>query len=341
MSEPQPINVLGVGAIAAPGYGAASIAATWRDGWILPPAPSDWSIAGRADQPLGLHADLQPARYVKLRGMRPLSRASQFGCIAAAAALDVPSALPFDSDDLGVVLGTRWGSIEPLAEFDRSAALNGPHLVNPAQFPNVVVNAHAGYLGVLFGLAGPNVTLCGAGAGMEAIVHAIDLLDLGRADALLAGGAEALGRTLLHGQAHSGALDRGDPPGEGAALLLLSRRVADRPVLARIVGWASATALHPDQVEEARTAVLRQALGGQPPNLIETVWHAGSATDVWVALGIPSERVRAIGRVTGDCQAATGALAAAVAVEQVRAQAGPALATSFPAIGVQSALLIA
>ena len=60
-----------------------------------------------------------------------------------------------------VVLGTRFASIEPLVEFNRVAVTDGPGLVNPSSFPNVVVNAHAGYLGILFGLAGPNVTLCG------------------------------------------------------------------------------------------------------------------------------------------------------------------------------------
>ncbi|MBA2357319.1 MAG: hypothetical protein H0V84_02690 [Actinobacteria bacterium] len=49
------------------------------------------------------------------------------------------------------------------------AADEGPALVNPSHFPNVVVNARAGYLGILFGLAGPNVTLCGPGTGLEAV----------------------------------------------------------------------------------------------------------------------------------------------------------------------------
>lgn len=337
----EPINVLGIGVIAAPGYGPDTLATAWRDGWTLPPAPTELAIEGHESQPLGAIPALDPTRYVKLRGMRPLSRASQLGCIAAAAALRFPEPLPFAADDVGVVLGTRWGSIEPLAEFDRSAALNGTHLVNPAQFPNVVVNAHAGYLGILFGLCGPNVTLCGASAGLEAIVHAADLLDLGRADAVLAGGVEALGRTLLHGHARAGLLDHDDPPGEGGALLLLSRRSTDRPVLARIVGWASATATRADTIETTRATVLRAALGDHAPETVETIWHAGRSIESFAALGIAPERVRAIGRITGDCQAATGAIGAALAVDQAARGAGPVLATAFPPIGVQSAILLA
>ncbi len=160
-----------------------------------------------------------PAERLDLRGLRPLSRASRLACVAAAAALDHPKALPAASERCAVVLGTRFASIEPLVEFDRVAATDGPALVNPSSFPNVVANAHAGYLGILFGLAGPNVTLCGADAGLEALALALDLLELGRADAVLAGGVEALGETLLEGLRRTGVKE----PGEGAAFVLLGR----------------------------------------------------------------------------------------------------------------------
>ena len=339
MSRTEPIYVLGVGALAAPGFGPDAIAAAWRDGWRLPPAPPELAVAGFADRPLGAIPDFDPARYLKLRGMRPLARASQLGCVAAGAALGFPAPLPFAGETLGVVLGTRRGSLEPLAEFDRSAALGGPHLVNPAQFPNVVVNAHAGYLGILFGLAGPNITLCGAGAGLEAVVHAVDLLELGRATAIVAGGSEALGVTLLHGQSRSGAPDRTDPPGEGAALLLLTQQPGPRPVLARIVGAASATAHTAAEAEAVRAALLGSVMAAKAPESIDTVWHAGAATKAFSAYGIEAERIRALAAIVGDCEAATGALAAVLAAAQVARVGGAVLATAFPTSGTQSVVL--
>jgi hypothetical protein len=169
------------------------------------------------------------AHHLGMRGLRPLSRASLLGCVAAATALGYPDDPPGTGERRGVVLGTRWASLDPLFDFERSAAVDGPALVNPSHFPNVVVNVHAGYIAILFGLAGPNVTLCGPGAGLEAIAHAIDMLSLGRADYVLAGGVEAVGDALRQ--------ERGSDAGEGAAFLLLARE-AEAPV-ARVAAFFS------------------------------------------------------------------------------------------------------
>jgi 3-oxoacyl-(acyl-carrier-protein) synthase len=167
--------------------------------------------------------DFDVAEHLQLRGLRPLARASRLACVAAAAALRHPSPLPAAPERCAVVLGTRFASIEPLVDFNRVALTDGPGLVNPSSFPNVVVNAHAGYLGILFGLAGPNVTLCGESAGLEAIEQAFDLLELGRADVVLAGGVEAYGETLFEGLRRAGA----DELEEAAAFVLLSQSGSD------------------------------------------------------------------------------------------------------------------
>jgi hypothetical protein len=193
--------VLGLGCIAAPGIGSDALSSVPQKG------------GSRCVRGLDEAVDA-----LGLRGVRPIARVTRLACVAAAAALGRPVPLAAAPDRCAVVLGTRFASIEPLVEFNRSAALNGPALVSPSSFPNVVVNAHAGYLGILFGLAGPNVTLCGADAGLEALAYALDLLELGRADLVLAGGVEALGETLTEGLRRSGVSD----PGEGAAFVLLA-----------------------------------------------------------------------------------------------------------------------
>ncbi len=63
------------------------------------------------------------------------------------------------------------------------------------------------------------MTLCGEAAGLEALGHALDVLELGRAEAILAGGVEAYGETLLEGLRRTGA----DEPKEAAAFVLLGR----------------------------------------------------------------------------------------------------------------------
>ena len=48
------------------------------------------------------------------------------------------------------------------------------------------------------------MTLCGESAGVEALGQALDLLEVGRADAVLAGGVEAYGETLFEGLRRAG-----------------------------------------------------------------------------------------------------------------------------------------
>ena len=62
------------------------------------------------------------------------------------------------------------------------------------------------------------MTLCGESAGLEALGQALDLLELGRADAVLAGGVEAYGETLFEGLG-----GREDELEEAAAFVLLGR----------------------------------------------------------------------------------------------------------------------
>ena len=207
-------------------------------GWgaISPGGVGDEALRPPASPPAGARVieGFDVSEHLQMRGLRPLSRASRLACVAAAAALDYPRALELDPSRCAVVVGSRWGHIDPLFEFEQTAAADGPALVNPSHFPNVVANVHAGYLAILFGLSGPNVTLCGPGAGMEAIGLGLDLLDLGRADAVLAGGVEALGPALLEAETRSG----GEPaPGEGAAFVLLGSPGGGREPVAEVVAF--------------------------------------------------------------------------------------------------------
>ena len=286
---------------------------------LLAPAASN----GHATGPRTI-AEFDPAGYLGMRGLRPLSRASLLACVAAADALGHPGEPPGEPERRGVVLGTRWASLDPLFEFEQTAARDGPSLVNPAQFPNVVVNAHAGYLGILFGLAGPNVTVCSPGAGLEAIGRAQDLLLLDRADYVLAGGVEALGEPLLRGLERTSA----EPPGEASAFLLLAREGAALPPVAGLASYASAPLPGRDGliVEALELAALR-------PEEVKSLWIAGRAPARLRDLPVPS-------RVGAGFGGAAGAMAAVAAGRAVARTSAPAVAASFPAEGTQSVLVL-
>jgi len=302
------LRVTGIGAVSACGVGA---------GALLSPPERPANDAPRTID------DLDAAGILGMRGLRPLSRASLLAAVAAAEALGHPADAPGDPVRRAVVVGTRWASLEPLFQFEQTAARDGPGLVNPAHFPNVVVNAHAGYLGILFGLAGPNMTLCGPGSGLEAIGAACDLLSLGRADYAVAGGVESLGEVILEGLGRNGRGKSDGPPGEAGAFLLIARgAVGGVPVAAFASGPRA-----------ARNELVARALAeaGLAPDEIGAAWSAGEAPE-----GLPVQRIE---ELTGDCGGAGGALAAVAAAAGAAASGEPALAAALPPSGTQSILV--
>ena len=343
-AAPGDACILGWGCIAAPGYGPEQIDMALSKGGTAPAANFNWSCAEGRGPSIRAITNFTVSDYLQMRGLRPLSRATLLGCVAAAAAVDHPRRLTGPSTRHAIVAGTRRGSIEPLVEFNQSAMSMGPHSVNPAHFPNVVANVHAGYLGILFDLAGPNVSVCGASAGLEAVALAGDLLRLDRAMCVLAGGVEALGATVLQGLERAGELSDGLVPGEGAAFLVLGREaMVDRPALARLSGWAVTTAHSAADLARARAAAVTNALAAArtPNTSIGTVWLTGAKVNSDAPGTDFSEvPVRALRSACGDCESADGALAAVLAAFDVRRSRVPALITAFPPVGNQVAVVI-
>lgn len=301
--------VVGSGCIGPYGYGPEALVRARRD--------------GRADDRRTID-DFDASAYLQRRGLRPLSRASLLAAVAAAAALGQPAEPAGARERRGVVLGTRWASLEPLFDFERTAARDGPALVSPAQFPNVVVNVHAGYLGILFQRGGPNVTVCGPAAGLEAIGQALDLLLLDRASNVLAGGADALGEPVLRGLERAGY----EPAEEAAAFLLLAPEGEHPSPTARIAAYATG----PPTADGVVEAALNQA--GVAADDVAAYWLAGAA---------PWRLVRAVGRarIVEGVSGAAGALAAVAAAETVAGTAAPAVAASFPADAKHIAVVLA
>ena len=164
-----------------------------------------------------------------------MGRASQFATAAARLAiadahLDVHALEP---ERAGVSMGTTSGEPKEIERFDDnlvSEALerSGPEFI--ALYPCHVIAAH---IATELRFAGMNMTIPNAcAAGNYAIAHAFDMLRSGRADVMLAGGADAFSRITYAGVARLGAIapevcqpfDRnrkGMIPGEGGAILVL------------------------------------------------------------------------------------------------------------------------
>jgi 3-oxoacyl-[acyl-carrier-protein] synthase II len=175
------------------------------------------------------------------RNYRVIDRTGQLVLIAAGAALADAGldAAAVAAREVGLVLGTLFGSVNTIASFDRRGVEAGPKYVKPLDFANSVINAAAGQAAIWHDLRGINSTVAGGGAGgIQALAQAFDLIRGGRAGILLAGGAEELSLEALFGFGRAdllapsdaengprpeplGAGRQGAVLGEGAALLVL------------------------------------------------------------------------------------------------------------------------
>ncbi len=212
-------------------------------------------------------SDFQPERYVGPKGLRNLDRTTRLALVAAKqaiedAGLDITDA---NRGEIGVVLGSTMGSVHSISEFDKAGLREGPRYVNPALFPNTVINSPASQVAIRFGLRGLNATIStGFTASVDAVGYATDMLQLGRVQALVVGGVEELCLQTFLGfyklgllaRAQNGtpplyepfhARRRGTLPGEGAAFFLLeTAEVAKRrraTIYAEVSGYA--TQFHP------------------------------------------------------------------------------------------------
>jgi 3-oxoacyl-[acyl-carrier-protein] synthase II len=135
----------------------------------------------------------------------------------------------------GVAIGTAFPGTDLLATQLAQLQARGPRGVSPHLVNMTLPNAATSAASIRYALGGPLVTVSGAtAAGAESIIAATEKIAAGRADVMLAGGAEAAVTALIasgFAQNQTGArsgvcrpFDRrrdGTLLGEGAAVLVL------------------------------------------------------------------------------------------------------------------------
>jgi 3-oxoacyl-(acyl-carrier-protein) synthase len=205
------------------------------------------------------------------------------------------------------------------------------------------------------GARGPCATVSTAcSAGAMAILAAVELIEQGEADLMLAGGADSLSRLTLNGFGSLLLLDpngcrpfdarrNGISLGEGAAMLVLeaeeTARARGATIFARLAGWGAscdafhATAPHPEG--RGALAAMQCALerAGLQPVGIDYVSAHGTGTPDNDAMEVKALKqlfnnrlppVASVKRFFGHTLAASGAIKAVLCVQALREQAIPA-----------------
>lgn len=147
-------------------------------------------------------SDFSPQDILGPKGLRNMDRSTKLTNCAAKMALD-DAALNITEEncvDVGVAIGSTLGSIRSMSDFDAEAIREGVQYVNPALFPNTVINSPASQVSIRFNIKGFNTTISsGFTSSLEAFAYACECLKNDRARAVLAGGVEELSEQTFLG----------------------------------------------------------------------------------------------------------------------------------------------
>ncbi|HKY05644.1 MAG TPA: beta-ketoacyl-[acyl-carrier-protein] synthase family protein [Blastocatellia bacterium] len=283
--------------------------------------------------------------HISYKGINLFSRSAQFVCGAGIIALK-ESELDLslvNRNEVGVALGTAFGSASSMEAFDEECQRDGERFVDPMRFPNTVANSPAGCLSILTGAAGLNVTVStGLSSGLAALEYAASLLAQRRMRVMLAGGYDELSMSarsemiragLLSGS-REGDFERSAPfdrsrngffLGEGAGVLVLERLedalARDAHILAELAGFGASYCLHSSRAVESQFRAMTGALenGGLRADDVDLVSASASGSvegDRRERLSIEElfgDRaytlpVTAIKSLIGECGGASGAI---------------------------------
>ena len=134
--------------------------------------------------------------YIDRKEARKLDRYTQLAMISAMQAVK-DSGMDLEKEDknrIGVVFGVGIGGIRT---FEDEVVYYGQHLENGPKFnpffiPKMISDIAAGHISIMYGFHGPNyATTSACASSSNALADASNLIRLGKANAIVSGGAEA------------------------------------------------------------------------------------------------------------------------------------------------------
>jgi len=263
-----------------------------------------------------------------------------------------------NAERIGVYIGSGIGGLQLLERQHTVLVERGPRKVSPFFIPGMILNMATGQVSILFGAKGPNLACATACAtGTHALGESARLIADGHADAMIAGGSEAVITPLaVAGFCSMKALStRNDEPerasrpfdsgrdgfvmGEGAGVLILEEREAalarGANIYAEIAGYGlSGDAFHisaPSTDGDGPIRSMRSALAGAgiEPGEVDYINAHGTSTPagdraevlaIHTVFGPHADKVvcSSTKSMTGHLLGAAGGLEAAVAALAIR-----------------------
>ncbi len=213
--------------------------------------------------------NFDPSGFIEPKEAKRWDRFCKFGVVAAKQALADAGLTITDANAhrIGVSIGSGVGGLLMMETQAHVLKDKGPNRVSPFTVPMMIPNMATGLAAIALGAKGPSSAVATAcAAGSNAIGDAFQLLQLGKADAMICGGAESAITPLgVAGFASAKALSfRNDDPasasrpfdkdrdgfviGEGSGILVLETLAhaesRDATILAEIVGYGTTCDAH-------------------------------------------------------------------------------------------------
>ncbi|MBI4286450.1 MAG: beta-ketoacyl-ACP synthase II [Chloroflexi bacterium] len=297
-----------------------------------------------------------PGNYMDLKRSDRIGRCTQFAIAAtrealASARLDMAREQP---ERVGVVLATS-GMVWTVGEQAKIIETRGPNRVDPLFANKIAASMVPAQVGLEFGLKGPNTSINSACAsGSDAVGTGLNLIRLGYADVMVAGGAESnISPIAIAGMGRVGALSRETDPskacrpfdlnrtgmvfGEGAGVLILETlehaQKRGAPILAEMAGAGftfdafNDTAPDPEMEAVCMRMAIRDA--GLTPKEVDCINAHGTSTKlndasetkaIKLVFGDDAYRIPAssIKSMIGHLACAAGAVEAVAAVMTIK-----------------------
>lgn len=330
------VAVTGIGAVTPYGVGVEAFWNGWCAGRQTAGRVTKFDPTGYPCQIACEISDFDPQAHLPRKVVRQLDPFAQYGLIAAHEALAqaglvvegdgvrVPLVEGVDPTRVGVLCASGIGGINEMTDQYERQLADGPSKVRPFMAIALPLNMAGGQIAIRHGLQAQSWSVVSACAsGTDGIGAALDMLRAGRADVVVAGGAEAAVNPLsLAGFGAAGAMSkRNDDPatasrpfavgrdgfvaGEGAGMLVLETlehaRARGAEPLALLSGYGASndahhpTSPHPEGDGASRALELCLADAELSPGDIGHVNAHGTSTPT----NDPSEAA-ALRRVFGD-----------------------------------------
>ena len=138
--------------------------------------------------------DFDPKQYIPAKDVKKMDRFIQLGIAASKQAIEDAN-LTIDESNAhraGAAIGSGIGGLQLIEENHIKMFKNGPKRVSPFFVPSTISNMISGFLSIMEGLKGPNLTIVTAcTTGVHNIGVAARTIAYNDADIMIAGGAEA------------------------------------------------------------------------------------------------------------------------------------------------------